>query len=278
MQPLLNHMVLLHLLDFHKDTTTRCIAPGSSWDPMEKSLKSDLYLLMLNLTLIKFARKRPHRDIIEIWLVAFHIWPNIFCLICEVFLIILHRDSTINFVSYFRYDSLTVYDGGFLNSKKVGTFCGSSLPPDQIISSSRALLMHFTTNKVVIYDGFHIDYSSLCKPHRFILFHTVAIWTFTFHKKSGYLVISWFGRQISNKPGGQTNQPFHLKIQIYYTHFFLLFAEFVKPTAFYTLWLLFQRVDIFEMRFDAKIAIQICQLIRIAATVCKKQWIWQILQ
>jgi hypothetical protein len=148
-------------------------------------------------------------------------------------LIILHRDSTINFVSYFRYDSLTVYDGGFLNSKKVGTFCGSSLPPDQIISSSRALLMHFTTNKVVIYDGFHIEYSSLCKPHRFILFHTVAIWTFTFHKKTGYLVSSWFGRQISNKPGGQTNQPFHLKIQIYYTHFFSTFCRICQIHCFF---------------------------------------------
>ena len=61
--------------------------------------------------------------------------------------------------------------------------------------------------------------------------------------------------------------------------FLLFFAGIVKSTAFYTLLLLFQRVDIFELRFDAKIVIQIpCQLIIIAATVCKKQWIWQILQ
>jgi hypothetical protein len=32
------------------------------------------------------------------------------------------------------------------------------------------------------------------------------------------------------------------------------------------------------LRFDAKIAIQICQRSGIAATACKKQWIWQILQ
>ena len=60
--------------------------------------------------------------------------------------------------------------------------------------------------------------------------------------------------------------------------FLLFFAEFVKSTAFYTLLLLFQRVDELELRFDAKIAIPTCQLFGIAVTVCKKQWIWQILQ
>ena len=63
---LLNHMVILHLMDFLKDTTTTWIAPGSSRDPMEKSLKSDLHLLTLKLTLlILFARKRPNgKDIV----------------------------------------------------------------------------------------------------------------------------------------------------------------------------------------------------------------------
>jgi hypothetical protein len=32
------------------------------------------------------------------------------------------------------------------------------------------------------------------------------------------------------------------------------------------------------LQFDAKITIQTCQLFGIAATVCKKHWIWQILQ
>ena len=36
---------------------------------------------------------------------------------------------------------------------------------------------------------------------------------------------------------------------------------------------LFQRVEMFELRFDAKITIRISQLFGIAATVCKKQWI-----
>ena len=60
--------------------------------------------------------------------------------------------------------------------------------------------------------------------------------------------------------------------------FLLFFAEFVKSTAFYTLLLLFQRVDMFELWFLHQIAIQTCQLFGIAATVCKKHWIWQILR
>ena len=60
--------------------------------------------------------------------------------------------------------------------------------------------------------------------------------------------------------------------------FLLVFAEFVKSTAFYTLLLLFQRVDISKLWFLHQNAIQACQLFEIAPTVCKKQWIWQILQ
>ena len=60
--------------------------------------------------------------------------------------------------------------------------------------------------------------------------------------------------------------------------FLLVFAEFVKSTAFYTLLLIFQRVDISKLWFLHQNAIQACQLFEIAATVCKKQWIWQILQ
>ena len=60
-------------MDFHKDITTTWIAPGSSIDPMEKSLKSDLHLLMLNLTgIIMFAGKRSNGEIIELQFVAFH--------------------------------------------------------------------------------------------------------------------------------------------------------------------------------------------------------------
>jgi hypothetical protein len=60
--------------------------------------------------------------------------------------------------------------------------------------------------------------------------------------------------------------------------FLLVFAEFVKSTAFYTLLLLFQRFDISKLWFLHQNVIQTCQLFGIAASVCKKQWIWQILQ
>ena len=77
-----------------------------------------------------------------------------------------------NLVSCFSKDSLTVYDGGSTSSELIGKFCGNSLPPGQILSSSNELLMHFQTNSFGFYDGFHIEYSSLCKFHRFKLFAT----------------------------------------------------------------------------------------------------------
>ena len=43
----------------------------------------------------------------------------------------------------------------------------------------------------------------LGKTQACIPMHTVAIWTFTFHGKSGSLYVSsWFGGQISNQPIG----------------------------------------------------------------------------
>ena len=72
--------------------------------------------------------------------------------------------SMFNFGSYFSYDSLTIYDGGSMSSDLVGKFCGNSLPPGQIFSSSQELLMHFQTDPWSgIYDGFNIEYSTLCK-------------------------------------------------------------------------------------------------------------------
>ena len=161
-------------MDFHKDITTTWIAPGSSRDPMEKSLKLYLHLLTLDLTwLILFARKRHHGKITEIKFIAFYIWPNNIYLICYVSFIILNRASIINLESFFSWDSLTIYDGDSTSSSLIGKFCGNSLPPGQILSSSNELLLHFQTDPWAgIYDGFHIEYSSLCKFHRFILFGT----------------------------------------------------------------------------------------------------------
>ena len=46
--------------------------------------------------------------------------------------------------------------------------------------------------------------------------HTVAIWTFTFQKKSGLVNVIW--KAISNQPTGQNYELFKLKIQLYYTN------------------------------------------------------------
>ena len=75
--------------------------------------------------------------------------------------------------------------------------------------------------------------------------HTVAIWTFTFHEKSGSVQLIWEANFKSTYR--QKIQLFGLEIQIYYSHFSSIFAEFVKSSAFYTLLLLFQTVDMFEL-------------------------------
>ena len=84
------------------------------------------------------------------------------------------------------------------------------------------------------------------------LIPTAAIWTFPFHKISG-----WFWRPISNNSKGQGYQFFWSEnSDLLCTLIFLLFfAEFVKTSAFYKLLLLYQRVDMFELQFDAKITI-----------------------
>ena len=94
--------------------------------------------------------------------------------------------------------------------------------------------------------------------------HTVAIWIFTFHKKSGFV------RVILKTNFNSTYRPNPLLFlagnsDILHSIFIYFLQNLSNPL------LLFQR-------FDAKMATQICQLFEIAATVYKKQWIWQILQ
>ena len=59
--------------------------------------------------------------------------------------------------------------------------------------------------------------------------------------------------------------------------FLLFFAGVVKSTAFCTLLLLFQWLDTFKLQFDTKMCLNHFKLLEIAVTVCKKQWIWQLL-
>ena len=60
--------------------------------------------------------------------------------------------------------------------------------------------------------------------------------------------------------------------------FLLFFAGVVKSSAFCTLLMLFQRVEILELQFDAKTWLKWFNLLGIASRVCKKHWIWQLLQ
>ena len=89
---------------------------------------------------------------------------------------------------------------------------------------------------------------------------------------------SWFGRPISKNSTGQSYQFFYLKIHIYYSHFPSIFAGVVKSSAFCTLLMLFPKGWIIWVMFLRQIAIQVFQLFGIASTVCKKHWIWQLLQ
>ena len=52
--------------------------------------------------------------------------------------------------------------------------------------------------------------------------------------------------------------------------FLLFFAGVVKSSAFCTLLMLFQRVEILELQFDAKTLLKWFNLLGIASTVCKK--------
>ena len=77
--------------------------------------------------------------------------------------------------------------------------------------------------------------------------HSVAIWTYTFHKISGFVRVIL---KANFKPTYRPN-PSHFfvwKFRSIILIFSYFFAEFVKSTVFYTLLLLFQRVDKFCKR------------------------------
>ena len=63
---------------------------------------------------------------------------------------------------------------------------------------------------------------------------------------------------------------FYQKIQIYYINFSSIFCRNCQIQCFWTLSLLFQWVEIFELWFDAKTSLHDFNLFGIAATVCKK--------
>ena len=68
-------------------------------------------------------------------------------------------------------DSLTIYDGGSKSFAQIGKFCGNSLPPNKIISSSHQLLLHFKTNIHGTFPGFQIGYNTISKFYKSISFY-----------------------------------------------------------------------------------------------------------
>ena len=60
--------------------------------------------------------------------------------------------------------------------------------------------------------------------------------------------------------------------------FLLFFAGVVKSSAFCTLLLLFQRVEVLKLHFDTKMWLKHFNLFEIALKVSKNCWIWQLLQ
>ena len=64
-----------------------------------------------------------------------------------------------------------------------------------------------------------------------LLFHSVAIWTFTFHEKSGCVLLIW---KVNFKPTYRPNSStfWSGNSDLLYSFFFLFFAEVVKFSAF----------------------------------------------
>ena len=55
------------------------------------------------------------------------------------------------------WDSLTLYDGDSNSAPMIGEYCGNSIPNNQI-SSSNSVLIHFESNGYNTRSGFHLEY------------------------------------------------------------------------------------------------------------------------
>ena len=104
--------------------------------------------------------------------------------------------------------------------------------------------------------------------------HTVAIWPFTFHENRLFLVDLDGQFQTTLPP--KAIKIFIWKFRTIFLIFLLFFAGVVKSSAFCTLLMLFPKGWIIWVTFLRQIAIQLFQLF--GSTVCKKHWIWQLLQ
>ena len=56
-----------------------------------------------------------------------------------------------------RDDSLTLYDGDSTSAPMIGEYCGNSIPNNQI-STSNSVLIHFESDWASTRSGFHLEY------------------------------------------------------------------------------------------------------------------------
>ena len=59
---------------------------------------------------------------------------------------------------FFRYDSLTIYDGGSSASTMMGKYCGDLIPPTHI-SSLNEIFIRFQSDSSVTKAGFQMEYN-----------------------------------------------------------------------------------------------------------------------
>ena len=55
------------------------------------------------------------------------------------------------------YDSLTLYDGDSNSAPMIGKYCGNSIPNNQI-SSTNSVLIHFESDRYWTKSGFQLEY------------------------------------------------------------------------------------------------------------------------
>lgn len=58
------------------------------------------------------------------------------------------------------YDYMELFDGHDTSAMRLGRYCGSG-PPEEIISTGDAILIHFHTDDTISKKGFHIRYKSV---------------------------------------------------------------------------------------------------------------------
>ena len=64
---------------------------------------------------------------------------------------------TSNLNSSHYFDSLTLYDGDSNSAPIIGEYCGNSIPNNQI-SSTNSVLIHFESDGSVTESGFQLEY------------------------------------------------------------------------------------------------------------------------